>query len=442
MAMAAKTWKGSWWQYGGGGNPWNAFSYDAELGLVYLGMGNGGPWSQKTRSPGGGDNLFLASIVAVKVETGEYVWHYQNTPGEIWDYPAAMDMILADLEIDGKKRKVLMQAPKNGFFYVIDRETGEFLSAENFVRVTWAKYVDPDTGRPVETEGARLESGPMEIAPDFSGGHSWYPMSFNPGTGLAYIPYLQSSAILAEPDFAGWEFTRGAFDMPVMKPSTSPVSGGLLAWDPVTQKQAWRFELPSIHLGGTATTAGGLVFAGSGDGRLLAFNARTGEQLWDAPANNAVMGGPAIYSVDDEQYVTVLAGIGGGFAQKFNLIDYGYQYGKDRRLLAFKLGGKASLPDRVPVHVDKTMAPLSDDPLVKRGADLYMPYCGTCHGFAALNAGVTPVLRTSPMLDALPAILLDGALVDQGMPAFGHFLSMDDVKALQAYLKELASLGD
>ena len=271
MRRAARTWKGEWWKYGGGGNPWNAFAYDPVLRLVYLGFGNGGPWNQAVRSPGGGDNLFLASIVAVNVDTGKYVWHYQNTPGESWDFPAAMDMVLADLLIDGETRKVLMQAPKNGFYYVLDRATGKVISAEKFVKVTWAERVDLTTGRPVEAPGIRLDGGPVDIWPSPAGGHNWYPMSFSPQSGLAYFAYREAGLRYEALELATYEFRAGVFDTSVRRgPVGGASEGGLMAWNPVSQREAWRLPLPTMFVGGTAATAGGLVFAGTGDGRLLA----------------------------------------------------------------------------------------------------------------------------------------------------------------------------
>ena len=305
-----------------------------------------------------------------------------------------MDMILADLPINGRQRKVLMQAPKNGFFYVIDRATGELLSANNFVRTTWADRIDLKTGRPVEHPGARFENGPMEIAPGFAGGHSWYPMSFNPQTGLAYFSWRDQSVVVSEPDPKQWKFVQGIFDMPLIQPSKTPTTGGLVAWDPKKQQAAWRIELPSKFVGGTATTAGGLVFAGTGDGRLLAYDAKNGTQLWAAPANNAVMGGPAIYSIEGEQFVTVMAGIGGNFSQEAGLLTYGYKYGEGRRLLAFKLGGNKTLPSMpqgIPLPPARTV---SKDPLVQRGMALFPPYCGSCHGPTAINSGGAPDLTT------------------------------------------------
>jgi quinohemoprotein ethanol dehydrogenase len=442
MRMAARTWKGEWWKYGGGGNPWNAFAYDPELRLVYLGFGNGGPWNQGVRSPGGGDNLFLASIVAVNVDTGKYVWHYQNTPGESWDFPAAMDMVLADLLIDGETRKVLMQAPKNGFYYVLDRATGKVISAEKFVKVTWAERVDLATGRPVETPGIRLDGGPVDIWPSPAGGHNWYPMSFSPQSGLAYFAYREAGLRYEALDLATYEFRAGVFDTSVRRgPVGGASEGGLMAWNPVSQREAWRLPLPTMFVGGTAATAGGLVFAGTGDGRLLAVDDRDGKLLWEAPTHNAVMGGPAVFSVDGEQFVAVMAGIGGGMSQEHGLVPMGYRYGVDRRLLVFKLGGTATLPAKPEPPPLLAVPPPGADPRVQRGAGLYVAHCGSCHGPAAINAGGAPDLRRSAFLDTLEPVLFEGTLTSAGMPVFGKYLRRDEADDLKAYLLHRAGLS-
>ena len=439
MRMAAATWKGEWWKYGGGGNPWNAFAYDPALNLVYIGFGNGGPWGQALRSPGGGDNLFLASIVAVNADTGKYVWHYQNTPGENWDYASTMDIVLADLTIGGRLRKVLMQAPKNGFYYVIDRATGELLSAEKFVNVTWAERIDIKSGRPVEAPGIRFDKGPVVIAPSPAGGHNWYPMSFSPRTGLAYFAYRESALRYEAIDLSEHRFQSGVFDQSLGRgPSGVTETGGILAWDPVTQQQAWRVPVPTVYVGGTAATAGGLVFAGTGDGRLLALDAQSGGMLWQAPVNNAVMGGPSVFSIDGEQYVTVVAGIGGGMSQEHGLVSQGFRYGADRRLLAFKLGGSRTLPAKPEALPTVTARSSTTDASARRGAALFVPHCGSCHGPGAMNAGGAPDLRRSAFIEHLEPVLLEGTLASAGMPSFAKYLTREDVTDLAAYLRERA----
>jgi len=282
MEMAAKTWTGEWWKLGGGGGTvWDSMAYDPELDLLYIGVGNGTPWNQRIRSPGGGDNLFLSSIVALRPGTGEYVWHYQTTPGETWDYTATQHIILADLLIDGEVRKVLMQAPKNGFFYVLDRRDGRLISAENFIPITWATHVDLQSGRPVEVPGARYEEETAMIIPSYLGGHNWHPMSFNPSTGLVYIPVLDIPAFYAND--AGFRYQPGAFNLGIdgivaglpdaqaeRDAMQALVAGRLVAWDPIAQAEAGRGEHAGAWNGGTLATGGNLVFQGNAEAKFAA----------------------------------------------------------------------------------------------------------------------------------------------------------------------------
>ena len=440
--MAAKTWSGEWWKYGGGGNPWNAFAYDPELRLVYIGTGNGGPWGRNARSPGGGDNLFISSIVAVNVDTGKYAWHYQTTPGDQWDYTATQDMILADLEIGGKQRKVIMQAPKNGFFFVVDRETGELLSAKPYVPVTWATEIDLASGRPVEAPGARGNDGPFTISPSWMGGHSWQPMSFNPELGYAYIPFIESSMTYEETLVGEWHFNPlGGMDTSVRISLPQDMKGGILAWDIVNQRPAWRKYLPLGVAGGTMTTAGGLVFQGTGEGFLVAYDARTGAELWRRPGGSGIIGGPATYSIDGEQYIVVTAGMGGAYAlmSAFEAQKFGWRYGEGRRVLAFKLKGKAKLPESSPPPAAEASPPdpmkLSGNALIDRGSLVYHTYCVECHGPSVVSVGSYPDLRRTGMMSALDKIVLEGALVPNGMPAFGNRMTKDEFEALRAYLQ-------
>ena len=326
MEMAAKTWKGEWWKMGGGGTVWDGMAYDPKLDLLYIGTGNGGPWVQEIRSPGGGDNLFLSSIVALRPDTGEYVWHYQTTPGDSWDYAATAGIVLADLNIGGRARQVLMQAPKNGFFYVLDRRTGEFLSAEPFTKVTWATGVDPKTGRPVEAPNARYGTEGTLLSPSPAGAHNWPAMSYNPVTKLAYIPALQHSTIFRRN--ADFHFEPGALNQgnggPFTIPGMPPPARFLLAWDPVAQKERWRQTMP---VSGTLTTRGNLVFAGAQDRLLRAYDAETGAELWKHEASrDGDFANPITYMVNGKQYVAVFSGY------------------KNSLLLAFTLDGRAPMP--------------------------------------------------------------------------------------------------
>ncbi len=343
MEMAAKTWKGEWWKYGGGGTVWDGMAYDPDLDLLYIGTGNGGPWVQEIRSPGGGDNLFLSSILALRPDTGEYVWHYQVTPGDNWDYTAVQPLMLADLEIGGRTRKVIMQAPKNGFFYVIDRTNGQFISAYAFANVTWAKGVDQKTGRPIESEIARFGTEGTSLSPGPGGAHNWHAMSFNPATKLVYIPGNESSFFyrkdsnfnFKENDAAmNWGIVLGgpapaapnpAPPGPATAEPPRPVTGGfLLAWNPVTQKEVWRHRTGSF--GGSLSTAGGLVFAGTNDGTFHAYDAAKGDELWKMQITRGNFANPISYTLDGKQYVSVLAG------------------GPNARVFTFVLDGQAPIP--------------------------------------------------------------------------------------------------
>ena len=345
LAEAAKTWQGEWWKEGGGGTVWESLSYDPELNLIYFGVGNGLEWNQGYRSESKGDNWFLSSIVAVNADTGAYVWHYQCTPGEEWDFDAVQQLILADLPIDGVTRKVLMQANKNGFFYVLDRQTGKLISAQNFTPVTWASGVDPKTGRPVENPDIRYDQTgkPISLLPGALGAHSWQAMAFNPKTGLVYIPAQEIGMTYeAVKDFQtapiGWNIgTATTFK--------SDVKGYLIAWDPVHQKEVWRANYLGPWNGGILTTAGNLVIQGNAAGFFSAYRADTGAKLWSTSVQSAVLAAPATYEIDGEQYIAVMSGWGGAYPlMQGKGSDKSGNTRNVSRVLVFKLGGKTSLP--------------------------------------------------------------------------------------------------
>ena len=449
MEAAAKTWDpaGEWWKAGGGGTIWDAMAYDPELNLLYVGTGNGSPWNRNLRSPAGGDNLYLASIVALDPATGEYKWHYQNTPGDTWDYTSTQHIILADLEIDGKTRKVLMQAPKNGFFYVIDRTDGSFISAEPFVKTTWATGYDKD-GRPIEAEGARSITEPWETVPSAYGAHNWHPMSFNPGTGLVYIP-AQGVPLVQQQDPA-WELNKHkpgsvmsglgwnlGYLFNTVAPEATPF-GHLLAWDPVEQKEAWRAEYVSPWNGGTLTTAGNLVFQGTADGRFIAYNAANGEVLWQTPVGSGVVAAPATWEHDGEQYVTIAVGWGGVYGMLQRATD---KTGPGR-VYTFKLGGTAETPEFVQHDATTLVAgvPYNKDD-VGPGAALYVANCLFCHGVPGVNnGGNVPNLGYSEAdtLSNPGDIVFKGTQVGNGMPRFDDKLSGDDLKKIIAFIQGTA----
>ena len=454
--MAAATWTGEWWTQGGGGTAWDSFAYDPELNLVYIGTGNGSPWARSLRSPGGGDNLFLASIVAVDADTGKYVWHYQTAPGDTWDYTAVQHMVLAELDIDGRERRVIMQAPKNGFFYVLDRATGELISAENIMPVNWATHIDLETGRPVETEDARYDETLVakKISPGPAGAHNWQPMTYSPDTGYVYIPAKQEPSVYrvsANHEIkpigmnTGTNFWDPMGEIIELGPEFGEeFQSSLLAWNPVTQEEVWRVKQSGLENGGLLSTAGNLVFQGTQEEELIAYNATTGERLWSAPTQTGVLAPPISYTVDGEQYIAVVVGWGAVTANFLGVVHN--TDGQNRnisRVLAFKMGGDAALP---PAPARPVPPPPPDDfgteTQLQVGEPLFTRYCTICHGVDAVSGGVIPDLRHSAMIataEAFRSVVLDGALLDNGMASFAEVLSDDDAEAVRAYLVRRAN---
>lgn len=440
MEMAAATWNGEWWLTGGGGTVWDAMTYDPVTDLLLIGTGNGSPWPSEIRSPGGGDNLFLASIVALDPDTGDYVWHYQMTPADSWDYNAAQQIVIADIEIDGEMRHVAMQQPKNGFFYMLDVATGELLSAEMVIPVTWAEGVDMDTGRPIENPAARYDrtGEGMVVTPWFNGSHAWHPMSYNPNTGLVYIPI----------EHRNWGFiaTREDDNPMGMKLSMSLSRGPelhdtldiplvhetfLLAWDPVEQREVWRVPHGNQLSGGTLSTQANLVFQGNrNDNHFYAFDAATGERLWAFDVQTGALAGPVTYSVDGEQYVAVV----GGYKNTGS-----YYEPNGSRLLVFKLDGSAQLPPEVD-YPDPVLNPPEDfgsEEQLALGLEHHDNFCGGCHGTEGQARTFFPDLRYSAALntqEAFDAIVLDGVRSERGMVSFAQVLSPEDAVALRAYI--------
>jgi quinohemoprotein ethanol dehydrogenase len=458
MKMAADTWTGKWWELGGGGGTvWDAMAYDPELDLLYVGVGNGTPWNQQIRSPEGGDNLFLSSIVALRPDTGEYVWHYQTTPGETWDYTATQHIILADMEIDGATRKVLMQAPKNGFFYVLDRTDGSLISANNYIQITWATHVDLETGRPVEVPGARYTTEPFTVFPSYLGGHNWHPMSYNPGTGLVYIPVLDIPANYGHDE--GFEYRPGVTnlgtdgivgglpDSQAERDAMRPlVSGRLVAWNPKTQSEAWRVEHSGSWNGGTLTTAGNLVFQGTADGKLKAFSADGGKELWSFPTQTGVVAPSMTYEIDGEQYLSVNVGWGGAFALVFGEFVQAESLPNVSRVLTFKLGSSGSLPEadwRPTVTFDPPEQTASAE-TIRRGHRIFQDTCMGCHGLNAVSGLLIPDLRGSLLLhdqNGWDSVVLRGSLRKKGMASFSDVLDENASVALRAYVIEQSLRG-
>jgi quinohemoprotein ethanol dehydrogenase len=448
MKKAAATWdpSGKYWEAGGGGTAWDTIAFDPDLKLVYIGTGNGSPWSQKRRSPKGGDNLYLASIVALNVETGAYVWHYQETPGDNSDYTSTQPMILADLKIAGKPRKVILHAPKNGFFFVIDRTDGKLISAKNFVDVNWAKSYGKD-GRPVETAKARPD-GPFDAIPGPYGAHNWHPMSFNPTTGLVYLPAQnvpiglmddkewKKGAVLDGRTGTGTGWNTGMIINAV--PPTSKPFGRLLAWDPIAQKEVWRVEHVSPWNGGTLTTAGNLVFQGTADGRFVAYNAKSGKKVWETPTGTGVIAAPSTYTVDGKQYVSIAVGWGGAYGVSQRASD---KIGVGT-VFTFAIGGKAPLPPFVALKLEGLLAGVKYDPaLAKDGLGLYVSHCVICHGVPGVDRGgnIPNLGYVKPeIISELDKYVFNGPFVGNGMPDFTGRLKPAELEKLKAFIQGTA----
>ncbi len=451
MEMAAKTWTGEWWKRGGGGGAWNAMTYDPQFNRVYIGTGNGAPMNARIRSPGGGDNLFVASVVALDAETGRYVWHYQTTPGDSWDYDAANDMTLATLQIDGRARKVMLLAAKNGFIYVIDRENGHLISAEKLGTVTWADHVDLKTGRPVLAPGAKYEKA-IVLWPSFQAVHHWPPQSYSPLTGYVYEPTLEMPAEFSDTglrlgDRNHHPHTREPADV-IAGDGDVPADAGysiLKAWDPVAKRIVWQVETAGISNGGTLATAGNIVFEGLADGYLHAYAAKDGKDLWSFFAGVAVTGVPITYSVDGRQYLTITSGPLGGSTAAFGPL--AARWGWDprvhpRRLLTFALDAHSKLP---PTPPRRPAVPLAGpefhvDAAKARAGEREYGRCVLCHGAGAIAGGIAPDLRASPIplsAEAFAHIVRDGALQARGMPRFAE-MSDEQLDSVRHFLRQKA----
>ncbi len=441
MQLAARTWGGEWWKTGGGGGPWDGLAYDPATGYILIGTGNGAPWPAQIRSPDNNDNLFLSSMVALKADTGEYVWHYQMTPHDSWDYDNTQQITIANLTIGGKQRHVAMQASKNGFFYVLDAQDGSLISAQPFVKgINWATGIDAKSGRPIMNPAARYDvtgKGFIQI-PSFAGAHNWHPMSFSPETGLMYVPTME----VAYPFVATREddnpmgqklsisFAGGAAML--RDPKALHVNKGyLLAWDPVKQQELWRVPFGDGRSGGALATAGGLVFAGNSKSEeFAAYRADTGERLWGQAAQTGVLAGPSTFEVDGEQYVAVVAGYrltGNYWAPNYS------------RLLVYKLGGTAGLPEPAPVPEPVLSPPpaFGTSEVIAHGGETYGRFCGTCHGNDGFSLGMFPDLRYAGAINsaaAFKAIVIDGVLTQNGMVSFARALKPGEPEAIRAYL--------
>ncbi len=433
MERAAATWgPGEFWKTGTGGGAWDSIVFDQELDQIYLGTANPVGTPPDVRSPGGGDNLYTSSIVALNADTGKYVWHYQINPRDGWDYDATEQITLAELTVGGQRHKVLMQAPKNGFFYVIDRRSGKLLSAEKFGKATWADRIDLTTGRPVEAPHVREPDA--DIWPSANGAHSWQAMSYSPKSGLVYIPTMQMGVHFDRP---------GGMGSRIVKADDRDGKGALVAWDQLHQRQAWFAPHDTFFNGGTLATAGNLVVQGTADGYLLVYDATTGKELWRFYAGLGIISAPISYAVADRQYIAVLTGYGAS-AGAASMTRVGWRFTTPRRLLTFALDAHGTPPPTeqpdMGVHAVDDSALTIDPAAATRGRELYDEHCRICHGGDVASTGAAPDLRESRVAlsqDALWTVAHDGALIRLDMPRFDD-LNRDDIAALFAYIRQTA----
>lgn len=470
LEAAVTTWDpDSRWDIGGGGTPWDAINYDPETGLVIVGTGNGGPYHTSRRSPKGGDQLYLGSLVALDARTGRVKWHYQETPGDDWDYTSTQPMILTDMKIDGKDRPVVLHAPKNGFLYVIDRRDGKLLRANPIVRVNWTKGIDPATGKPIPNpEAADYGVSPKVVFPGTPGARNWHPASFDPATGLYYAPVLDIGNLLfmtpgKKPlakkmlnNDAALIFTSDLeAALPTLPPPVgeavralpafamaqkTPWTSQLRAIDPLTGKTVWAKPMDGWQdRGGTLTTASGLLFQGNLAGQLRVFDKANGNLLKTIETGTTILAAPMTYRVKGVQYVAVMAAWGGGGFPYVPRYSAAYKRGNQGRLLVFKLGGgPVPIPEELP-PLEVASEPPAQKPgvtpaVIAKGQGLFFGNCALCH--ANQHRSITPDLRRMQPAThaAFREIVLEGLLLVNGMPRWDDRLKPDDVDAIHAYL--------
>jgi quinohemoprotein ethanol dehydrogenase len=444
MELAAKTWGGEWWKFGGGGTAWNSLVYDEELNSLYIGVGNGAPWPREIRSPGGGDDLFLTAIVSVDVETGLMNWYYQTVPGDNWDYSAAMDMTLSEMEVDGERRKVLLQAPKNGFFYVIDRTDGELLRAHPYTDgITWATHVDMETGRPVENPAVRYEEKPQWILPANAGAHNWEPQSWDEAEGIMYFYYhdyanfyaldeafVKTGIYKQKEQGLSLGLAEGAYrqELEAKAGPRPPTKGFIGAFDPLSGEYKWRHELEVGFNSGVLATTTGLLFQGEGNGVFVARHTDTGEPIWQHETVGRFSGSVISYAVEGEQYIATM--LGGN-----------EEYEVPGTVLAYKIGGDQVLifEERANMEIPEQPVIEATDETILAGNDLYHSHCANCHrgiGVTSIVATATPDLRamTEETHGAFKDIVLGGLRRERGMPSFGGTIDETDLEAIRAFL--------
>ena len=445
MRKAAETWTGEWWESGGGGTAWDAVAYDPELKLIYVGVGNGTLWNQAVRSPQGGDNLYLSSIVAINSENGNLEWYYQTTPGDSWDYTATQHIILAELEINNQSRKVLMQAPKNGFFYVLDRSNGKLISADPYVYTNWATSVDLETGRPVETDFSRFKEVNAQIFPGPAGGHNWQPMAFNPITKLVYIPARDQSMIYGQP--LNWDYNKDirAFNiaivgdknaMTLMDSLAPDEKGMLIAWNPIQKKEAWKVIHKTAWNAGVLSTED-LVFQGTAEGFLVAYDAVDGSEKWRFNVGSGVIASPISYLVDGIQYITIVSGWGGVGGRSVRYTDQLYP----GTIYTFALGENERAPEYPTMSkelIDLEVAVDIND--IEQGKLVFGQYCNRCHGSPGGGGGAYPDIAYSnkAVFGIFTQIVGEGAFLSKGMPNFGDRLDEKQIENIKNYILSAA----
>jgi quinohemoprotein ethanol dehydrogenase len=466
LVAAVKTWdRRHRWESGAGGTVWDGINYDPELKLVYVGTANGAPYNIKEGGRKGGDDLYATSIIAIKADSGELAWYYQVTPGDTWDYDTTQKMILAELDLGAGPRKVLMQASKNGYYYVLDRASGELLSARNFTYVNWTKGLDPKTGRPTASPAADYTKSPKLLFPSNAGAHSWQPMSYDPQTKLTYIPVIEWPMVYFDTSDKPSGMIEGFFTVQALLPAdydpkalrslygplppladlerglpSSKSRGFLRAWDPVHQRLAWEVPTVTHWDGGVLSTAGGLVFQGDAAGNFNVYKADDGKKLASIALGTGVMAAPATYRVGGVQYVVVMAGFGGNYVNYPVTSDMvAYHRDNEGRVIALKLdGGAVPLPPVLPeVPFPEPPPHEGSAAQVAKGEILYNRYCGRCH---QLGRGILPDLRrlTPEKHQIFYDIVLKGLLVAKGMGRWDDVLSRPDAEAIHAFVVDQA----
>jgi quinohemoprotein ethanol dehydrogenase len=469
LAAAVKTWNPKHrWAAGSGGTVWDGMAYDPALHLVYFGTGNAAPYNSYVGGRHTGDQLYAASIVAVHADSGALAWYYQTVPGDRWDFDSTQKLVLADLSVDGRRRQVLMQAAKNGFYYVLDRSSGELLSAQNFAFVNWTRGIDPKTGRPLPDPAADYGRSPKLVFPSEAGAHSWQPMAFDADRGLTYIPVIESGNVLLETSDRRAGLVEGQFTTPAFVPeaydpaamlrlygplppltrlargiNTDTASRGYLrAWNVAQQRTVWEVQTATSWDGGVLATAGGLVFQGDANGNLNAYSADTGERLASIAVGSSMLAAPITYRVNATQYIAIIAGYGGGGVITGVPLDpasAAYRYGNDGRIIVLKIGGPPPLLPPLVAELPWPVPPPrpADTAQIDAGEVLYNRFCSRCHVF---GRGILPDLRRlePPTHAIFNTIVLGGAYAPKGMARFDDVLTPADAAAVHAYLIDQA----